>query len=87
MVVEYFCGKEVTCMPDMEKVEKLTSILEERSGLGVREAVARSIHYLDGYESYLYSDEVKYLLELSMSRRSRRSDSENRICSFLKCCY
>ncbi|WP_287616664.1 hypothetical protein [Ruminococcus sp.] len=49
-------------MPDMEKVEKLTSILEERSGLGVREAVARSIHYLDGYESYLYSDEVKYLL-------------------------
>lgn len=62
MLVEHFCGKEVTCMPDMEKVEKLTSILEERSGLGVREAVARSIHYLDGYESYLYSDEVKYLL-------------------------
>lgn len=60
-------------MVDMEKVEKLTFILEERSGLGVREAVARSIHYLDGYESYLYSDEVKYLLELSMSRRSRRS--------------
>lgn len=57
-------------MVDMEKVEKLTSILEERSCLGVREAVARSIHYLDGYESYLYSDEVKYLLELSMSRRA-----------------
>ena len=50
-------------MPDMEKVEKLTSILEERSGLDVREAVARYIHYLDGYESYLYRDEVKYLLE------------------------
>lgn len=50
-------------MPDMKKVEKLTSILEERSGLDVREAVARNIHYLDGYESYLYSDEVKYLLE------------------------
>lgn len=50
-------------MPDMEKVEKLTSILEERSGLDVREAVARNIHYLDGYESYLYRDEVKYLLE------------------------
>lgn len=64
-------------MPDMEKVEKLTSILEERSGLGVHEAVARSIHYLDGYESYLYSDEVKHLLELSMSRRSRRSDFED----------
>ena len=50
-------------MPDMEKVEKLTSILEERSGLDVREAVARNIHYLDGYESYLYRGEVKYLLE------------------------
>ena len=50
-------------MPDMEKVEKLTSILEERSGLDVCEAVARNIHYLDGYESYLYRDEVKYLLE------------------------
>ena len=50
-------------MPDMEKVEKLTSILEERSGLDVREAVARNIHYLDGYESYLYRDEIKYLLE------------------------
>lgn len=41
-------------MPDMKKVEKLISILEERSGLDVREAVARNIHYLDGYESYLY---------------------------------
>ena len=50
-------------MPDMEKVKTLTSILEERSGLDVREAVARSIHYLDGYESYFYRDEVKYLLE------------------------
>ena len=50
-------------MPDMEKVEKLISILEEISGLDVREAVARNIHYLDGYESYLYRDEVKYLLE------------------------
>ena len=50
-------------MPDMEKVKALTSILEERSGLDVREAVARNSHYLDGYESYLYRDEVKYLLE------------------------
>ena len=50
-------------MVDMEKVETLTSMLEERSGLDVREAVARSIHYLNGYESYLYRDEVKYLLE------------------------
>ena len=44
-------------MVDMEKVKALTSILD------VREAVARNIHYLDGYESYLYRDEVKYLLE------------------------
>lgn len=50
-------------MPDMEKVEKLISILEERSGLDVREAVAHSIHYLDGYESYLYEKEIEYLLE------------------------
>ena len=50
-------------MVDMEKVKALTSLLEKRSGLDVREAVARSIHYLDGYESYLYRDEVKYLLE------------------------
>ena len=50
-------------MFDMEKVKVLTSLLEERSGLDVREAVARSIHYLNGYESYLYHDEVKYLLE------------------------
>ena len=50
-------------MPDMEKVKALTSILEGRSGLDVREAVARNIHYLDGYESYLYRDEVKYLFE------------------------
>ena len=63
MVVEYFCGKEVTCMPDMEKVEKLTFILEERSGLDMRETVARNIHYLDGYENYLYKKEIEYLLE------------------------
>lgn len=45
------------------RYEKLTSILEEGSGLGVREAVARNIHYLDGYESYLYKNEIEYLLE------------------------
>ena len=31
-------------MADMEKVKVLTSILEERSGLDVREAVVRNIH-------------------------------------------
>ena len=50
-------------MPDMKKVEKLTSILEERSGLDVREAVVRNIHYHDGYESYVYKNEIEYLLE------------------------
>lgn len=50
-------------MPDMEKVKVQTSLLEERSGLDIREVVARNIHYLDGYESYLYRDEIKYLLE------------------------
>ncbi|MCQ2468604.1 MAG: hypothetical protein MJ100_02190 [Ruminococcus sp.] len=50
-------------MPDMEKVKALTSILEERSGLDVREAVTRSIHYLNGYESYFYKNEIEYLLE------------------------
>lgn len=50
-------------MVDMEKVKALTSLLEERSGLDVREAVARNIHYLDGYESYLYEKEIGYLLE------------------------
>ena len=50
-------------MPDMERVKMLTSILEERRCLDVREAVARNIHYLDGYESYLYEKEIEYLLE------------------------
>lgn len=50
-------------MLDMEKVKMLTSILEERRCLDVREAVARNIHYLDGYESYLYEKEIEYLLE------------------------
>lgn len=45
------------------KGKTLTSILEERSGLDVRETVARSIHYLNGYESYLYEKEIEYLLE------------------------
>lgn len=33
-------------MVDMEKVEKLTSLLEERSGLGVREALIRYYDFL-----------------------------------------
>ena len=62
-------------MVDMEKVKALTSLLEERSGLDVREAIARNIHYLDGYESYLYRDEVKYLLETFDVEEEPPSDS------------
>jgi len=50
-------------MVDMEKVETLTSLLEERSGLNVREAVARSFFYLNSYESTIYRNEIEYLLE------------------------
>lgn len=51
MLVEHFCGKEVTCMPDMKKVEKLTSLLEERSGLDVREALVRYYDFLTDDEA------------------------------------
>ena len=50
-------------MVDMEKVKKLTSILEERSGLDISEAVARSFFYLNGYEDHIYRKEIEYLLE------------------------
>lgn len=50
-------------MLDMEKVKTLTSLLEERSGLDVREAVARSFFYLNSYESMIYRNEIEYLLE------------------------
>lgn len=50
-------------MPDMKKVKALTSLLEERSGLDVREAVARSFFYLNSYELTTYRKEVDHLLE------------------------
>lgn len=50
-------------MVDMEKVKVLSSLLEERSGLDVREAVARSFFYLNSYESTIYRNEIEYLLE------------------------
>ena len=50
-------------MPNMKKVEKLTSILEERSGLDVHEAVARSFFYLNSYELTTSRKEIDYLLE------------------------
>ena len=51
------------CMVDMEKVEKLTSILEERSGLGVREAVVRFYNYLSSEETRIFDKETDYLLD------------------------
>ena len=62
MLVEHFCGKEVMCMPDMEKVEKLTSILEERSGLGVREALVRYYDFLTDNEAMDCDFELGFLL-------------------------
>ena len=51
-------------MPDMEKVKMLISLLEERSGLDVREAVARSFFYLNSYELTTYRKEIDHLLEI-----------------------
>lgn len=63
MLVEHFCGKEVRYMPDMEKVKALTSILEERSGLDVREALVRFYNYLSSEETRIYDKETDYLLD------------------------
>ena len=72
-------------MVDMEKVETLTSLLEERSGLDIREAVACNINYLDGYEAFSIKMRSNICLKLSVSRRSRRSDFYNlRTCIFTK---
>lgn len=50
-------------MPDMEKVEKLTSILEERSGLDVRDALVRFYNYLSNEETRIFDKETDYLLD------------------------
>ncbi len=50
-------------MVDMEKVKTLTSLLEERSGRSVREAVVRFYSYLSNEETKTYDKEVDYLLE------------------------
>ena len=49
-------------MPDMEKVEKLTSIFEERSGLDVREALVRYYDFLTYDEAWDYDFELDFLL-------------------------
>ena len=50
-------------MPDMEKVKALTSILEERSGLDIREALVRFYNYLTSDEIRIYDKETDHLLE------------------------
>lgn len=50
-------------MVDMEKVKVLTSILEERSGLDVREALVRFYDYLSPEETRIYDKETDHLLE------------------------
>lgn len=47
----------------MEKVKVLTSILEERSGLEIREALVRFYNYLTSEETRIYDKETDHLLE------------------------
>ena len=49
-------------MVDMEKVKALTSILEERSGLDVREALVRCYDFLTNDEALDYDFELDFLL-------------------------
>ena len=49
-------------MVDMEKVKALTSLLEERSGLGVREALIRYYDFLTDDEAWDYDTELSFLL-------------------------
>ena len=49
-------------MPDMEKVKTLTSLLEERSGLDIREALARHYEFMTNEEAENYDTELEYLL-------------------------
>ena len=50
-------------MVDMKRVNMLISLLEERSGLDVREALVRYYHYLTDEESTIYDNEIGYLLK------------------------
>ena len=47
----------------MEKVKALTSLLEERSGLDVREALVRFYNYLSIEETGIFDNETDYLLD------------------------
>ena len=49
-------------MVDMEKVKVLTSILEERSDLDVRESLVRYYDFLTDDEAWDYDFELGFLL-------------------------
>ncbi len=49
-------------MVDMEKVKTLTSLLEERSGLDVHEALIRYYDFLTDDEAWDYDTELGFLL-------------------------
>ena len=49
-------------MVDMEKVKVLTPLLEERSGLDVREALIRYYDFLTDDEAWDYDFELDFLL-------------------------
>lgn len=49
-------------MPNMEKVNTLTYLLEERSGLDVREALVRYCDFLTDVEALDYDFELGFLL-------------------------
>lgn len=60
MLIKYFYESGV----DMEKAKMLTSILKERSGLDVREAVVRFYNYMSSKETEIYNKEVDYLFDM-----------------------
>ena len=49
-------------MPNMEKVNTLTYLLKERSGLDVREALVRYYDFLTDVEALDYDFELGFLL-------------------------
>ncbi|MGN0622173.1 MAG: hypothetical protein ACI4I9_09930 [Porcipelethomonas sp.] len=50
-------------MVDNKKLDELESLLRKRSGLGVREALARFYSFLSPEETKIYEKEVDHLLE------------------------
>lgn len=68
-------------MPDMEKVKALTSLLEERSGIDVREALVRYYDFLTDDEAWTMILSWIFFSINSILRWIFRSD----FCSFGNC--